>query len=136
MSRFVLYAIGIVAIAGFLVFLFWPSGERREPHGQPPQGTAVYEGVDWETYAGNARAGETLAQDLCVRCHAVGSSGESPVPDATPFRTFKSRWPLEHLEEALAEGIMVGHPEHQMPVFQFDVEQIADLTAYLEEVAE
>ncbi len=134
MPKWAIAAFGVLPIGGFLALVFWPGGERQAPYNQAPQGTATYEGVDWENYSGDPRSGERLAQELCSRCHATGIEGESPVPDAPPFRTFASRWPLEYLEEALAEGIMVGHPDYEMPVFQFDVEQIADLTAYLEEV--
>ena len=38
-------------------------------------------------------------------------------------------WPLESLEEALGEGIAVGHPD--MPQFELDGQQIDDLLAYL-----
>lgn len=84
---------------------------------------------------GNADDGHVIAQSLCARCHAVEKTGESPVGDAPPFRTFIEMWPLESLEEALAEGIMVGHPRHQMPVFKFSPSEIADLIAYLETLA-
>jgi mono/diheme cytochrome c family protein len=136
MPRWVLVLIGFIAIGAFLLLLFWPSGERRTPFNQPPEGSATYEGVDWDRYQGNASEGAALAQELCSRCHAVGPSGDSPVGDAPPFRQFAQMWPLEYLEEALGEGIMVGHREHEMPVFQFDVKEIADLTAYLEELGE
>jgi mono/diheme cytochrome c family protein len=66
----------------------------------------------------------------------VGTSGASPIGDAPPFRIFAQLWPLEYLDEALAEGIMVGHREHEMPVFHFEVQEIADLSAYLEELNE
>ncbi len=136
MPRWVLVLIGIAAIALFLALILWPSGERRTPINEPPQGPATYEEVDWERYRGDASTGGALAQELCARCHAVGPSGESPVGDAPPFRDFARMWPLTHLEEALGEGIMVGHGEHEMPVFQFDTKQIADLTAYLEKLGE
>jgi|GEM_PF-519606 len=136
MPRWVLVLIGFVAIGAFLLLLFWPSGERSTAFNQPPRGENTYEDVDWTRYEGNAADGEALAQELCSRCHAVARTGESPVADATPFRQFVTMWPLMYLEEALGEGIMVGHEEYEMPVFQFDTKQIADLTAYLEEIGE
>jgi len=136
MPRWLLVLIGFIAIGAFLLLLFWPSGDRRAPFDQAPEGSATYEEIDWDEYEGDARAGGALAQELCSACHAVGAVGESPVGDAPPFRQFANMWPLEYLEEALGEGIMVGHREHEMPVFQFDVRQIADLTAYLEELGE
>jgi len=134
MPRWVLILIGFVAIGAFLLLLFWPSGERSTAFNQPPQGPNTYEDVDWARYGGNAADGGALAQELCSRCHAVDATGESPVGDAPPFRQFVTMWPLMYLEEALGEGIMVGHREHEMPVFQFDTKQIADLIAYLEEL--
>ncbi len=83
---------------------------------------------------GAPHAGRAMAQDLCARCHAVEETGDSPLADAPPFRTFSQMWPLHYLEEALAEGIMVGHPLYQMPVFQFTPSEIADLIAYLETI--
>lgn len=75
-------------------------------------------------------AGRKIAERLCARCHAIGPEGESPFAGASPFRTFKEKWPLENLEESLAEGIVVGH--EAMPEFQLTPEQIGDLIAYLE----
>jgi len=39
------------------------------------------------------------------------------------------RYPVESLEESLAEGIITGHPT--MPEFRFDPSQVADVIAYL-----
>lgn len=75
-------------------------------------------------------AGELLAQQNCAQCHAVGRTGTSPFESAPPFRTFARKWPLENIEEALAEGIVVGHKA--MPAFELTTEQIGDLIAYLE----
>jgi len=46
-------------------------------------------------------------------------------------RTLSSRYPLADLEEALAEGIMVGHQGLEMPQFQLAGAQIQALLAYL-----
>lgn len=85
---------------------------------------------------GDPLRGKALAEQYCSRCHSTERGKESPVPDAPPFSTFAQRWPLENLEEALAEGIMVGHDKYQMPVFQFDPDQIADFIAYLRTIQE
>lgn len=77
----------------------------------------------------NILAGKALAEKLCARCHAVSSTGNSPHKKAPPFRTFASKWPLESLEEPLAEGIVVGH--HAMPEFKFKPAQITDLLGYI-----
>jgi cytochrome c len=76
-----------------------------------------------------AQRGLTFAQTNCAMCHAIGPAGESPLPIAPPFRTFHEAYPVEHLEEAFAEGIVTGHPT--MPQYQLDVAQITDLIAYL-----
>jgi len=77
--------------------------------------------------------GRALAEKLCARCHAVGRDDASPLRLAPPFRTLASKWPLESLEEALAEGIVTGHPE--MPVFQFEPAQIVAFIEYLHEIS-
>jgi len=81
---------------------------------------------------GDPKRGHIIARQYCSPCHAVeAKQKKSPVADAPPFRTFASKWPLEDIEEALAEGIMVGHEGIQMPVFELDPAAIADLIAYL-----
>jgi mono/diheme cytochrome c family protein len=85
----------------------------------------------------NARSetetGRELAERLCARCHAVGKTGDSPHDDAPPFRLLAQRWPVENLAEALAEGIVVGHPD--MPSFEFSSNEISALLVYLDSLA-
>ncbi len=76
--------------------------------------------------------GRLLAQSLCARCHAIGTSGDSPFEPAPPFRTMAQKWPIDSLAEAFAEGIVVGHPA--MPEFKFEPEQIGALLTYMESV--
>ena len=78
--------------------------------------------------------GQAIAEKNCSRCHAVGHTGDSPNPKSPPFRTLSSRYPLANLEEALAEGIMVGHQGPEMPQFQLDPGQIEGLMAYLSSI--
>ena len=73
--------------------------------------------------------GQEIANELCARCHSITRDGESPFAEAPPFRTFVAKWPLESLEEALAEGIVVGHPA--MPEFIFGPEDIQNLLSYI-----
>jgi len=73
--------------------------------------------------------GRRLVEANCARCHAVGRTGDSSHPDAPPFRMLHQRYPVEELEEALAEGIVTGHPS--MPEFVLDPGQVADLIAFL-----
>jgi mono/diheme cytochrome c family protein len=73
--------------------------------------------------------GLVFARTNCAMCHAIGGSGASPLPVAPPFRSLHERYPVDSLAEALAEGIVTGHPS--MPQFQLDRAQIGDLLAYL-----
>jgi cytochrome c len=76
--------------------------------------------------------GEMLVRDNCSRCHAIGKEGDSPHPQAPPFRTLSSRYPIEDLTESLAEGIVSGHPD--MPVFVFDPNDIEAIIQYLQSI--
>ncbi|NMG39569.1 c-type cytochrome [Chelativorans sp. ZYF759] len=73
--------------------------------------------------------GRAIAEEHCASCHAIGLEDESPMADVPEFRTLHENYPVTHLAEALAEGIMVGHPE--MPVFVLDPAQIEGFLAYL-----
>lgn len=73
--------------------------------------------------------GAGIVQEHCSRCHAVGPADESTHKDAPPFRFVVQKYPPETLAEALAEGIMVRHPD--MPVFVFKPEEIEAIIAYL-----
>jgi hypothetical protein len=48
---------------------------------------------------------------------------------APPFGDLSKRYPIETLGEALAEGIVVGHPA--MPHFTFEPREIDALLAYI-----
>jgi mono/diheme cytochrome c family protein len=78
---------------------------------------------------GDPAAGQAIAQAECAMCHAIGQSDRSPNPASPPFRTLGSKWPVEHLQEALAEGLTVGHSD--MPEFIFEEQEIGDLIAFL-----
>ena len=73
--------------------------------------------------------GKTFALNNCARCHSIDRVSQSPLKIAPPFRTLHNRYPIETLEEALAEGIETGHPT--MPAFQLDPDQIHDLMSFL-----
>jgi cytochrome c len=76
-----------------------------------------------------AQRGLVLVRTSCSRCHAIGKVGDSPLPIAPPLRTLHERYPVEDLQEPLAEGIITGHPT--MPEFRFDPGQVGDIIAYL-----
>ena len=81
---------------------------------------------------GRVQRGMVFAQTTCAQCHAIDRVGDSPLAEAPPFRTLHTRYPIEDLAEAFAEGITTGHPS--MPQFQLDPAQINDLLAYLQSV--
>ncbi len=76
--------------------------------------------------------GRALTEERCARCHAIGAEGESRLPIAPPFRTLSELYPVESLEESLAEGIVSGHPA--MPEFVFEPDEIGALIAYLRSI--
>jgi cytochrome c len=76
--------------------------------------------------------GRALLEANCSRCHAIDRSDESQHPDAPPFRTLSRQYPVSSLQEALAEGIVTGHPD--MPEFAAEPAQITAIIAYLESI--
>jgi len=81
------------------------------------------------TAASNVAQGRRLALLYCAKCHATDKVSPSPLKIAPPFRTLHERYPIEMLQEALAEGIVTGHPS--MPEFRFDADQVGDFMAFL-----
>jgi cytochrome c len=73
--------------------------------------------------------GRRLTEANCASCHAIGRFGDSPLPIAPPLRSLHLKYPVEDLEESLAEGISTGHPT--MPQFRFESDQVRDFIAYL-----
>ncbi|MEP5178098.1 MAG: cytochrome c [Rhizobiaceae bacterium] len=76
--------------------------------------------------------GEVIVQRNCVACHSVRRGRSSPHPQAPSFRYLSQSYPVAALAEALAEGIMTGHPD--MPVFEFDAKAVDHIIAYLESI--
>jgi cytochrome c len=79
--------------------------------------------------AENITRGRALLEANCARCHNIGKEGESTHKLAPPFRKVMERYPAESLAESLAEGIVSGHPD--MPVFIFEPDEIGAIVAYL-----
>mgnify|MGYP005854135397 CR=1 FL=1 len=76
--------------------------------------------------------GEALVRANCARCHAIGKEGESPNKEAPPFRTLSKKYPVEDLAESLAEGIVSGHPD--MPIFVFNAHDVEAIIQYLDSI--
>ena len=82
--------------------------------------------------AASVTRGRALVQRNCSQCHAVGVKGDSPNAAAPRFRELHERYPVEMLAEALAEGMLTGHPA--MPEFRFAPRQIDDIIVYLKSI--
>lgn len=83
----------------------------------------------WAQTAPDVQRGLTLARAHCVRCHAIDKVSPSPLAIAPPFRDLHRRYRIEHLAEALGEGLVMGHPT--MPEFRLAPDQISDFIAFL-----
>ena len=81
------------------------------------------------TLSPSEQRGFVFVRANCARCHAIDKVSASPLRIAPPFRTLHERYPVESLQESLAEGIITGHPS--MPEFRLDPGQVADVIAYL-----
>jgi cytochrome c len=91
--------------------------------------SAAFTGAAVPADAASPQQGKRLALLYCSRCHSIDKVSPSPLSIAPPFRTLHERYPIDTLQEALAEGIITGHPS--MPEFRFEGDQIDDLLAYL-----
>ena len=80
----------------------------------------------------SAQRGLNLARVNCARCHSINKVSESPLKLAPPFRTLHERYPVESLEESLAEGLVTGQTGHSSkPEFRFEPDQIQDFIEFL-----
>jgi mono/diheme cytochrome c family protein len=85
--------------------------------------------ISAEALSPPAQRGEVFVLANCSRCHSVDKVTGSPLKIAPPFRTLHNRYPVESLQESLAEGIVTGHPS--MPEFRLDPGQVTDVITYL-----
>ncbi|RIA55996.1 c-type cytochrome [Dichotomicrobium thermohalophilum] len=74
--------------------------------------------------------GRQLAEDMCGTCHAISPEDETENPEAPTFSEIAGRYSVWNLQEALAEGIVVGHED--MPEFTLSPEQINALLSYMD----
>ena len=64
-----------------------------------------------------------------------GLSSSCPVSslrEENSIRTLSSKYPVEDLAEALAEGIVSGHPD--MPIFVFNPHDVEAIIQYLQSI--
>lgn len=78
--------------------------------------------------------GRLLVQKHCAGCHAVGAKDISKHREAPAFRDVLKRYNASVLGEALAEGMLTGHPD--MPEFIFAPSDAAAIIKYLNTLSE
>ncbi|MCR5879839.1 cytochrome c [Phenylobacterium sp. J367] len=76
--------------------------------------------------------GRALAERNCGMCHATGRTDASKYRGAPAFRDLHLRYDVEALGEALAEGILTGHPA--MPEFRFAPDEVISMIHYLRSI--
>ena len=84
--------------------------------------------ADAEAALPAAQRGLVFVRTHCAQCHAIDKLSPSPLAAAPPFRTLHRKYPVEELQEALAEGIVTGHPS--MPEFRLDLGQVKDVITF------
>lgn len=120
----------LIAITGLMALMGCTAGPAyREAPGTAE--AARYYPEEVVDVAAVAR-GRALVDSRCAACHAVGLTGGSPRPTASPLRHLGVRYPVTDLQEAFAEGITNGHRE--MPQITLEGDEVADLIAYLQDV--
>jgi len=78
------------------------------------------------------RRAKTMLEDLCARCHAVGTTGQSPNPLAPPFRSFGEKLYDTDMAQRLQDGLTTIHPD--MPTFRFNRHEAAAAVNYLRSI--
>jgi len=86
--------------------------------------------VSLPAHADELAEGRELAEDMCGTCHAIGPADETENVDAPTFSEIAGRYSVWNLQEALAEGIVVGHED--MPEFTLTPQQINALLSYMD----
>ena len=76
--------------------------------------------------------GKVIAQGLCSRCHAIETTGESPLPAAPRFRSLDGRTDLNKLAQRIRGGLLTGHED--MPMFRFDRDDADAMVAYIRSI--
>jgi len=76
--------------------------------------------------------GQVIAQGLCSRCHAIETTGESPLSAAPRFRSLDARTDLGKLAQRIRGGLLTGHED--MPMFRFDRDDADAMVAYIRSI--
>ena len=78
------------------------------------------------------RRAKARLENLCGRCHAVGTTGQSPNRLAPAFRTFGEKLYDTDMVQRLQDGLTTIHPE--MPTFRFNHDDAAAAVNYLRSI--
>jgi mono/diheme cytochrome c family protein len=89
-------------------------------------------GAGAEAVSTLAARGEALVVRECAMCHAIGSSGSSPMREAPPFGEIAARVDPGVLRNSLQAGILSGHPT--MPRLSLAPNDVEAILAYLSSV--
>lgn len=81
-----------------------------------------------------AERGRSLLAQHCAKCHAIGRTGESPLPSAPPFRRIGERMDMDELMTRMREGLSSGHRD--MPMFRFSRLDAGAIRSYLVTIQE
>ncbi|WP_457092751.1 hypothetical protein [Microvirga sp. P5_D2] len=74
--------------------------------------------------SGHVQRRFTFAQTNCAQCHAIVGFGNSPIPEAPPFRRLHTRYAIGDLAEAFTAGHL------SMPQFRLEPAHTKDLLTY------
>lgn len=97
---------------------------------QPPAASAI--SAEPAPLAPDAGRGRKVAEQQCLRCHAIKLTDASAVADAPPLRDLFKRYPTENLRGAFVQGVEVAHG--RMPQFRLSQQDVDDLLAYLRSI--
>lgn len=81
--------------------------------------------------AGQRRA-KAMLEEMCGRCHAVGTTGRSPNSLAPAFRSFGEKLYDTDMVQRLQDGLTTIHTE--MPTFRFKHDDAAAAVNYLRSI--
>jgi mono/diheme cytochrome c family protein len=110
-----------------------PSQKQAEAHEPPsapaePQIATPSEQAQPPASAAE-KEGKAILENNCGRCHSLGASGASPLPQAPPLREVYLKYPIDQLDEGFAEGM--GSKHRDMPQIQLSPDQVAAILNYL-----
>jgi len=87
-------------------------------------------GIAEPAAAQNVTLGQSIAQKHCASCHALRPGQKSKHGLAPTFPAIANKYSVWGLQEALAEGIVVGHAD--MPQFVLSPKEISSLLAFMD----